>query len=61
MDQQQLGAFWLTVVTGLVQGRVATRCQVYTRPTLQQESQALIETSTGCDVKWRCQLLLISQ
>ena len=61
MNQQQFGAFWLAVLTGLVQGADAPRRQVYIGSTLQQQSQAVSEASAGCDVKRRGQLLLVSQ
>ncbi len=61
MDQQQFGTLWLAIFTGLMQGSIAPRCQVYIGPTLQQESQAVCEASASCDVKWCGQLLLITQ
>lgn len=61
VHEQQLGTLRLAVLTGLVQGGGASRCQVYIGPTLQQEPQAVREASAGCDVKRCGQLLLITQ
>lgn len=61
VKKQQFGALCLAAVAGLVQGASATRCQVYVSPTLEQKSQAVCETSAGCDVKWGGQLLLVRQ
>lgn len=61
VDQQQFGALWLAVFTGLVQRGGAPGGQVYIGPPLQQEPQAVGEASAGRDVKRRGQLLLITQ
>lgn len=61
MDEQQFGTLWLAVFTGLMEGSGATGCKVYIGPTLQQEFEAVCETSTSRDVKWCGQFLLISQ
>lgn len=59
--QQQLGAVWLAVFTGLVKGSDASWGQLHVGPSLQQEPQALGEASAGGDVQRRRQLLLITQ
>lgn len=59
--QQQLGALWLAVFTGLVEGGDASWGQLHVGPSLQQEPQAFGEASAGRDVQRRRQLLLITQ
>lgn len=61
VDQQQFGALGLAVLAGLVQGCDACGGQLHVGPPLQQEPQAVGETSSGCDVKRRGQLLLVTQ
>lgn len=61
VDQQQLGALRLAVLARLVQGRDAARGQLHVGPPLQQEPQAVGETSSGRDVERRGQLLLVAQ
>lgn len=61
VDQQQLGALRLAVLARLVQGCDAPGGQFHVGPPLQQEPQALSETSSSRDVKRRGQLLLVTQ
>lgn len=59
--QQQLGALRLALLTGLMQGSGAPRCQVHSSAPQEEMPQTFGETPASGDVQWRGQLLFIRQ